>query len=246
MKAKIYAHRGASGYAPENTLEAFELAVEQGAEGVELDVHLTRDRQIIVTHDERIDRVSTGIGLVSMLTVKEIKKHLFNKPHPQYMEAKAPLLEEVLELLKPTGLHINIELKNSILPYKGMEAACLEMVAKYGMEKRVLYSSFNHHSMLKLKQMDKTAACGLLYDCCLLKPADYLRAAGMDALHPNFSDVLMNPEGYTEAMQQNGAVNVWTVNDERDMRLVMEAGVDLFITNYPDRAVALRESMSFT
>lgn len=243
MKTKIYAHRGASGYAPENTLEAFQLAVDQQAEGVELDVHLTRDKQVIVTHDERIDRVSTGIGLVSMLTVKEIKKHLFNKLHPQYTEAKAPLLEEVLELLKPTGLHINIELKNSRLPYEGLESACLELVAKYGMEKRVLYSSFNHHSMIRLKQMDASVACGLLYDCCLLSPVDYLKASGMDALHPHFSDVLMNPEAYAEVMRQQGAVNVWTVNDERYMRLIMEAGVDILITNHPDRAVALRETM---
>lgn len=237
---KIFGHRGASGYAPENTLEAFSLAVEQGAEGVELDVHLTRDQQIIVTHDERIDRVSDGTGLVAMLSLKDIKKHLFNKPHPQYTEARAPLLEEVLDLLLPTGLHINIELKNSRLPYTGLEAKCLELVARKGIQQRVIYSSFNHHSMALLKRLDKTAVCGLLYDCCLFDPAAYLKKAGMEAVHPQYCDLLLNPEAYQQVKQQGDLVHVWTVNDDREMRRVMDAGADILITNYPDRALALR------
>lgn len=243
MKTLIYGHRGAAGYAPENTLEAFQLAVEHRADGVELDVHLTRDKQIIVTHDERIDRVSTGTGLVAMLTLKDIKKHLFNLPHPEYTEARAPLLEEVLELLKPTPLHINIELKNSRLPYEGLEEACLELVTKHGMEQRVLYSSFNNHSMVRMKQLDSSVKTGLLYDCCLLRPLEYLQAAGADAMHPHFTDLLLNPEGYAKVRQAGYPINVWTVNDERDMRSVMEAGVNILISNYPDRAVALRDAL---
>lgn len=243
MKTLIYGHRGAAGYAPENTLEAFQLAVDHQADGVELDVHLTRDRQIIVTHDERIDRVSTGTGLVAMLTLKDIKKHLFNLPHPEYTEAKAPLLEEVLELLKPTRLNINIELKNSRLPYEGLEQACLDLVARHGMEDRVLYSSFNHHSMLRIKEMDRSVKTGLLYDCCLLSPMEYLQAAGADAMHPHFTDVLMNQSAYARLRQASCPVNVWTVNDERDMRSMFEAEVDILISNYPDRAVALRDAV---
>jgi len=243
MKTLIYGHRGAAGYAPENTLEAFQLAVEHQADGVELDVHLTRDKQVIVTHDERIDRVSTGTGLVAMLTLKDIKKHLFNLPHPEYTEARAPLLEEVLELLKPTGLHINIELKNSRLPYPGLEQACLELVARHDMEERVLYSSFNHHSMIRMKQMNNAVKTGLLYDCCLLDPLHYLKGAGADAMHPHFTDVLMNQEAYARLRQAGYPVNVWTVNDERDMRSMFEMEVEILISNYPDRAVSLRDAV---
>ena len=82
MKTLICAHRGASGYAPENTLEAFQLAVELKAEAVELDVHLTRDKELIVAHDERIDRVSNGSGLISQLSLRDIKKHIFNATQP--------------------------------------------------------------------------------------------------------------------------------------------------------------------
>lgn len=240
MKTKIYGHRGASGYAPENTLEAFQLAMEMGAEGIELDIHLTRDKQIIVTHDERIDRVSDGSGLISMLSLKDIKKHLFNRPHPEYTEARAPLLEEVLELVKPGKMSINIELKNSYNPYEGMESRCLELVAKMGMEDRVVYSSFNHHSMTYLKSLNPEAICGLLYDCSLLKPADYLKLSGVNALHPQFYDLLNNKPEYDEVRHQGGLIHVWTVNDDRDMRKVMEAGADILITNFPDRALAVR------
>ncbi len=243
MKTKIFAHRGASGYAPENTLEAFALAAQQGAEGVELDVHLTRDHQILVAHDERIDRVSDGSGLISMLSVKDIKKHLFNRPHPEYQEARAPLLEEVLELLSPLGLQINIELKNSQIPYEGLEAKCLELVAKMGMEDRVFYSSFNHYSMLKMKSLNKHAVCGLLYDCCLISPAHYLKTSGLDALHPQYSDLLLNREAYEEVKAKGGQINVWTVNFDQEMRRVMEAGADVLITNFPDRALAVRAGM---
>ena len=237
---KIYAHRGASGYAPENTLEAFELAMEQGAHGVELDIHLTRDQQIIVTHDERIDRVSDGTGLISMLSVKDIKKYLFNKPHPQYTQARAPLLEEVLELLKPGGLEVKIELKNSRVPYEGMERRCVELVEKMGMGDKVIYSSFNHHSMSRLKAIAPKAVCGLLYDCCPLDPAGLLAASQMDALHPHYSDLLLNPEAYRLVKERGGLVHVWTVNDDREMRKVMDLGADILITNYPDRALAVR------
>ena len=243
---KVFAHRGASGYAPENTLEAFQLAIDHNADGVELDIHLTRDKQLIVTHDERIERVSDGNGLVAMMSLKDLKKHLFNKTHPEYREARAPTLEEVLELLEPTGLQVNIELKNSRIPYEGMEELCLELVERTGMGERVVYSSFNHHSMAFIKRLNPRAVCGLLYDCCLKNPAGYLKMVGADALHPNFSDVLLYPEEYAAFMQAGGLVHVWTVNDDRDMRKVLDAGANIIITNYPDRAVALRNEYSHT
>lgn len=240
MNTLVFAHRGASGYAPENTLEAFQLAVQQQADGVELDVHLTRDKQILVAHDERIDRVSDGTGLICLLSLKDIKKHLFNRTHPEYDQARAPLLEEVLDLLKPTGLNINIELKNSRLPYEGLEEKCLDLVEKAGMASRVVYSSFNHHSMVRLKKMNSGAVCGLLYDCSLLDPLDYLKRSGLDALHPQYADLLLYPASYEPVRASGGKIHTWTVNDDRDMRKVMDAGADILISNYPDRAIAVR------
>ena len=95
---KVFAHRGASGYAPENTLEAFELAVRMGADGVELDVHMTRDGELVVAHDEALSRVSNGLGFIRDKTVAELKRLRFNKTHPEYPNATIPTLREVYEL----------------------------------------------------------------------------------------------------------------------------------------------------
>ncbi len=243
MKTKIYGHRGASGYAPENTLAAFSLAVEQRADGVELDVQLTRDKQLVVAHDERIDRVSDGTGRVCDISLRSLKKLNFGVNHMGYESEKIPTLEEVFDLLKGTNLNINIELKNSILPYEGMEEDCLELAAKKGMEDRIVYSSFNHYSMLKLKKINPEAVCGILYNCCIIKPWDYAESIGVDALHPHFGEILLTPDECSEAHALNLAVNTWTVNEEADMQRVLLSGADILITNYPDRAKALAENL---
>ena len=111
MNTKIWAHRGASGYAPENTLESFELAIEQKADGIELDVQMTKDGELVVIHDETIDRTGNGTGRVQDHTLKELKALNFNKTHPEYASAKIPTLREVYELVKPSGITVNVEMK---------------------------------------------------------------------------------------------------------------------------------------
>ena len=238
----IYGHRGASGYAPENTLEAFELAAKMGAEGVELDVHIARDGELVVAHDEEIDRVANGTGLICDMTTAELKKLRFNKTHPEYENATIPTLREVCELLKPTGMHINIELKNSRILYEKLEEKCIKLVDELGMTDRILYSSFNHYSMRHIKEIDPNLPCGLLYDCMLIKPWDYAHELGMNAIHPHFSE-LMIPGEAERAHALGLQVNVWTVNDEKDIRDTLTAGADIVISNYPDRALKIRQEM---
>ena len=102
MKTLIWAHRGASQYAPENTLISFEKAVEMGADGVELDVQLTSDGTVVVAHDESLERVSDGTGYIKDHTFAELRRLNFNRVHPEYERAQIPTLEEVYDLLKPT------------------------------------------------------------------------------------------------------------------------------------------------
>lgn len=239
MIARVFAHRGASGYAPENTLEAFQLAIDLGAQGTELDVHLTRDGEIVVAHDERIDRVSDGIGRINDMTLRDLKKHKFNAVHPEYKEARLPTLREVYELLLPSGLQVNVELKNGILAYPGLEEKCLNLAAEMGFEDRVFYSSFNHYSMLRVKKINAGAVCGFLYDGCLINPWEYASGCGMNALHPHYSELSLVPDECDKAHALGLKVNTWTVNDERSMRMVIDAGADVMITNYPDRAKAV-------
>ncbi|NRU22051.1 glycerophosphoryl diester phosphodiesterase [Clostridium beijerinckii] len=160
---KIWAHRGASEYAPENTLEAFELAVAQGADGVELDVQLTKDGELVVIHDETIDRTSNGRGNVIEYTLKELKNFNFNCSNPNYVYAEIPTLKEVYELLKPTNLIINVELKTGIIFYEGIEEKVLKLSKDMDFEDRVIYSSFNHYTIKKIKELNNKARTGLLY-----------------------------------------------------------------------------------
>ena len=239
MGISICGHRGASGYAPENTLEAFQLAVDLGADAVELDVQLTRDGQLLVAHDEAIDRVSNGTGLIAAQTLAALKKVDFNRVHPEYEGAKAPTLNEVFELLKPTRIVINVELKNSVNPYPGMEERCLALAARMGMEDRIIYSSFNHYSLLRVKEIDNRAVCGLLFSDVLVRPWNYAREVGVEALHPHYGQTIFFEDFCRSAHEAGLAVNVWTVNFEKDMKRVIELGCDMMITNYPDRARAL-------
>ena len=237
MYQKIYAHRGASGYAPENTLEAFEKAAQMGAHGVELDIHISKDGELVVAHDERIDRVSNGTGLICEMTVNELKQFNFNKTHPEYLWTSMPTLKEVFELLRPTGLSINIEMKNSIIDYPSLEQKAIDLAAKEGMLDRVLFSSFNHHSLLRVKEINPGLPCGLLYEANLVNPWAYAVALGVDAIHPHYSEVLVTRGECALAHQAGIAVNVWTVNEEADIKAVLAEGTDIVITNYPDIAI---------
>ena len=234
MEQYIFAHRGASAYAPENTLEAFDMAAKMGAHGVELDVHICRSGELVVTHDESIERVSDGTGLVRDLTLSELKSFHFNKTKPDFKDARIPTLEEVFQLLYPTGLRINIELKNSAIDYPNLEKRVIEAAAKENMLDRVFFSSFNHHSMLRVKAIDSSLYCGLLYEATLVKPWAYAVALGVDAIHPHFTEVLV-PGGNCAAAHRAGIqINTWTVNRREDLQKVLREGADTLITNYPD------------
>ena len=237
MRTLIFAHRGASGDAPENTLEAFDLAARMGADGVELDVHICKSGELVVAHDETVERVSDGTGRICDLTLSELKSFRFCRTVPSYRDARLPLLSEVFQLLRPTGLQINIELKNSVVDYPDLERKVLEETAREFSLSRVLFSSFNHHSMLRMKQLDPSVSCGLLYEAVLVRPWEYAASLGMDALHPQYSQVLI-PGGECAAAHAAGIrVNTWTVNTPEAMEDVIREGADILITNYPDQAL---------
>lgn len=181
---KVFAHRGASGYAPENTLEAFALAGEQGAQGIELDVQLTKDGEVVVIHDETIDRVSTGKGAVRDYTLEELRRFSFHNHKKEYEGVQIPTLREVLEQVKPGGMEVNIELKTGIYWYPGLEEKTVELVKAAGMENRVIYSSFNHYSVQKILELDAEAETAYLYSDVLLNVENYAKNTGVCGLHP--------------------------------------------------------------
>ena len=109
-KTLVWAHRGASGYAPENTMEAFRMAEEMGADGIELDVQMTKDGELVIIHDETINRVCDGKGWVKDFTLAQLRKYNFNKTHPEYLRCEIPTLEEVYAWIKTTNLTVNVEI----------------------------------------------------------------------------------------------------------------------------------------
>ncbi len=235
MKTKVWAHRGASAYAPENTLEAFSLAVRQKADGIELDVQMTKDGKLAVIHDETLDRVWNSSGFVKDFTMEELKKLRCSKDWPEFPEATIPELYEVLELMKPSGLTVNIELKTNIFRYKGIEKAVLKLVKKVGLEERVIYSSFHHPSMIKIKKLNPDALTGLLYSEGFINVPYYARLIGVEAIHPSFH-LLRSKKLIKEAKKRKLSIHTWTVNDKNIMEYLAEQEIGAIITNYPDIA----------
>ncbi len=232
MKSQIWAHRGASFYAPENTLEAFDIAVKQKADGIELDVQLSKDGELVVIHDETIDRVSDGTGFVKDYNLNELKKFNFGKLFPHFGFSAIPALEEVYRLLKPTDLIINVELKTGIIFYKGIEEKLIKLAKKMNMEDRIIYSSFNHYSLLKLREIKKDVKMGLLVSDLYVDVLDYAVKLGADALHP-IGYMLKLPGFIEESKAKNMKLHVWTVDDDEEIRLLNAQGIDAIITNKP-------------
>ncbi|MDR2727680.1 MAG: hypothetical protein LBB56_01010 [Chitinispirillales bacterium] len=160
---EIWGHRGAYHFAPENTLTGFQAAADMGAFGVEFDIQLTKDGEVVVIHDETIDRTSNGRGFVRDFTLSKLKKLNFNKrgiTPPVFMEI--PTLSETFELLRSTGLKINVELKTGVVFYDEIEQKALAIAERYGLLNRIVYSSFNHYSVQKIKALEPQAQTALI------------------------------------------------------------------------------------
>lgn len=234
-KPLVWAHRGASGYAPENTLAAFQKAVDLDADGVELDIQLTKDDQIVVIHDETIDRTSDGKGWVKDYTLEELRAFNYNRTKPEYKHADIPTMREVFELLKPTGLFINIEIKTGVVFYEKIEEKILALTKEMGMEDRVCYSSFNHYTVTRIHELKPDAEVGFLYADGPIDMPSYGVKHGVNALHPALYN--LQYDGFVKECKEKGLkLNVWTVNERPYMEMCCQYGVDAIITNYPDIA----------
>ena len=235
----IIAHRGASGYAPENTLEAFRLAMDMGADGFELDVHMSRDGQLVVIHDDTVDRTTNGTGLVKELTLAQIQALDAGNGMEAYRGARIPTLGEVFDLVRDTKHIVNVEVKTDDWFYPGIEEACLALAKEKGMEDRVIYSSINHPTLIKLRELKPDARLGLLFGDIMFKPWEYAKQLPVDYLHPMKMNI--HRPGFAEATYAAGyGINMWTINDRETMQLCLKHGAGI-ITNYPDVAIALRD-----
>lgn len=238
----VWAHRGASAYAPENTLEAFRLAEEQGADGIELDVHLSADGELVVIHDETVDRTSDGTGAVSAMPLETLRGLDFSNGKEGHAGVRIPRLGEVFELVRPGRMLVNVELKTNINFQPGIEAKVAELVAASGMGERVLVSSFNHLTLKTLQQIAPELPVAVLFDEIMYLPWEYAREFGAAAIHPAYSYLQVN--GAVELAHAAGVrINPWTIDDPEHLRWALGLGVDAVITNTPDVAVRLRSEL---
>lgn len=233
-RTKIFAHRGFSGIAPENTISAFEKALAAQADGIELDVHLSRDGQLVVIHDETVDRTTNGTGWIKDLTLAELKQldngSWFGK---DYENEAIPTLAEVLERVADSDLIVNIELKNTIIPYPNLEQKVIGEVERFQMGDRVILSSFRHDSLQEVKKINPSMQVGALYTCGMVDPWVYARYLGVDAIHPHY--LAATAEVIAGCHHHGIKVHPYTVNEEKELKRLIRAGADAIITNFPDR-----------
>ncbi|NMA95372.1 MAG: glycerophosphodiester phosphodiesterase [Clostridiales bacterium] len=237
---RIIAHRGASAHAPENTMPAFELAIEMGAEGIELDVHLSKDNEVVVIHDATINRTSDGEGIVKDMTLEELRKFDFGKWFGDEFEGThIPALKEVLELLKDWDGLLNIEIKGHIEIYAGIEQRVIDLIEAYNMKDNVIISAFNHFYLRNIKNIDPDIKIGLLYGVGLVEPWLYAKNIGAEALHPSYHAI--DSELIDGCRKSNVILNPYTIDEIEDIRRMIDLGVDGIITDYPDRVLAVRD-----
>ncbi len=229
----VIAHRGDSAHAPENTLAAFKLALDRGADAIEFDVKLTGDGKVVVLHDQSVDRTTDGAGDVRDFTLSQLKDlDAGGWFDPRFVNERIPSLEEVFDQI---GSHIllNVELTNYASPGDPLVERVVELLQKYKIEKTILFSSFFPHNLRKAKKLLPDIPCGLLASKGIkgLPWRTWGLRQGMDALHPFLTDV--NETLVSKVKRKGKNINVWTVNDPDEMDRLLALGVDGIFTDDP-------------
>jgi glycerophosphoryl diester phosphodiesterase len=219
-------HRGANGYEPENTLISFQKAIEMGADGIELDVHLSSDGHLVVIHDETIDRTTNGKGTVNKLTLQELKSFRINNKY------EIPTLEEVLDLVNKRCF-VNIELKN-----QDTAEQVVQLIERYISENNwnqthFLVSSFDWNALQQVRFSKEDIRIGVLTETDMDLAFSFARFIKAEALHPDFQ--LLTNE-YTVKIQEKGIrVFPWTVNEKEDIQKMKSFKVNGIISDFLDR-----------
>lgn len=232
-KSLVFGHRGAKAYAPMNTIPAFELALEQGAVGIELDVHLTRDGQVVIVHDFTVDRTSNGSGQVGDFTLEQIRKldagAWFDA---RFKGVQIPTLDEVFQQFG-RDLYFNVEIKYEAETSNRIEYAVRDLIYQHKLQSKVVVSSF-HPGMLEwFRAIDTEIPLGFL---TMSGNIDEYAALDCEAYHPHCQ--VIDAAYMARATAQGRFVNTWTVNDPQQAKALFELGVKVVITDQPDVILA--------
>ena len=238
----VYGHRGFSGIYPENTMLAFEKAYEAGADGIEFDVQLTKDRVPVIMHDENTFRTTGQNFWVKDLSLEEfLRLDAGYVKNGQFGFTPPPTLREVVTFCAEKNFRMNIELKTGVFEYDGIEQIVADMLKEFGLSETVLVSSFNHFSVLRFRSIMPEIRVGLLEESWVLNAGAYCKSLGAEDYNPTVC--FLNDETVAELRANGRGINTWTVNSEEEMRRTLGYNVEIGISNWPDRYLEIRKEM---
>jgi glycerophosphoryl diester phosphodiesterase len=245
-RALCYAHRGARAYLPENTLPAFSLAYDLGADGIECDVQRTRDGRLVIIHDDTVDRTTDGSGPVSAYSFDALRS--LDAGRYRGIPAQVPTLDETLALVRARGGLLNLEIKGTSIPESLETAEAAEPALRAlddDMRARLLVSSFEHPAIRPLKDRLSWLRIAALYGEWEWRGRDMITPAlemGAEAIHPRLT--LVTRALVRQAHEAGLRVNVWTANRYPTIRRLMQLGVDGIFSDYPERVVIVRARLA--
>lgn len=234
---KIIGHRGYAGLYPENTMLSFKKAYEHGADGIELDIHLSADNEIIVIHDPTLNRTTNKKGKVNALTLEEIKVARNKNGLFKVTDEQVPTLKEVMDWIVTTDMVLNIEVKG--ITEGELEKELLQLLQQYDMKERIIISSFSLESLLRLEQMDPSYHTALLTDKEMGEPWMYMESHGINSVHP-YSKSYMSAPNRQEVVRYELPARVYTVNKSKEILYWLEEGLEAIITDEVELAVKLK------
>lgn len=231
---RIIAHRGFSSRAPENTMAAFREALAYGVDGLEFDVHLSKDGQLVICHDASIDRTTDGRGLIADKTWKELQEFDAGSWFSERFQGeRIPAARELFALVQGSSCLLNVEIKYDAARSAPLEEAVIAGLREFGLCDQAIVSSFDHYRLARIHQLAPEIRIAPLYTAALFKPWQYAQALGAQAVHPFFPTVTRD---IVEGCHGAGiSVHPYTINDRNALAMAADLGVDAVITDYPDR-----------
>lgn len=238
---RAIAHRGYSSRYPENSMLAFSRALELGADGAEFDVQLSKDGVPVVFHDESLSRITGSSRLVKDLTLQALQafdiSYRFRGECPTQ---RIPTLEAYFSLVKDFDFLSILEFKTAIFEYEGIEQKVIDMIRGFGLQDRIILSSFNHYTLLRCKEIAPELPCGILYECRIAEPQDYCKRLGMQYLHPDYR--FLSDAELKKYELAGVKTSPWTVDADDDISyLLQQENIFAIMSNKPDRVLALRD-----
>jgi glycerophosphoryl diester phosphodiesterase len=232
----VFGHRGVKGHAPENTLEGFRVAKDLGVDGIEFDVHMSRDGHLVVIHDDDVERTTNGRGLVRDMTLSQLKMlDAGVKFGKEWKGAKIPTVEEVFSQIE--GLKYKIEIKHGSSVYDGIEEKVISAVETAGVTNRVRITSFDYNAIYNMHKLKRRIELGIIIRGRVGWFTGIAKRVGAKWIQANYD--LLEPGDVSTAHRKGINIGVWGLRDGKSVENCLRMGVDELTLDYPEVALRL-------